>query len=67
VRESGIIELIENKGRIIMDSHDKGRVIMKSKNKLLIFLGAYLSVGVLFLAFCKRFVTGGCCCGTKEK
>jgi len=50
-----------------MNSHDKGRIIMKSKNKLLIFLGAYLSVGVLFLAFCKRFVTGGCCFGTKDK
>lgn len=50
-----------------MDSHEKGRIIMKSKNKWLIFLGAYLSVGVLFLAFCKRFVTGGFCCKPVEK
>ncbi|MDD3169344.1 MAG: hypothetical protein PHC91_07790 [Eubacteriales bacterium] len=50
-----------------MDSHDKGRTIMQSNNKLLVFLGAYLSVGILFLAFCKRFMTGGSCCGPKER
>jgi hypothetical protein len=51
------------KGRIMMDSHEKGRVLMNSKNKLLIFLGAYLTVGVAFLCFCKRFMSfGGCCC-----
>lgn len=52
-------------------SQDKGRIIMKSKNKLLIFLGAYVSVGVLFLCFCKRFMTccsNGCCgFGKKEE
>lgn len=50
-------------------SQDKGRIIMKSNNKLLIFLGAYVSVGVLFLCFCKRFVTccSNGCCGSGKK
>lgn len=48
-------------------SHDKGRILMKSKNKPLIFLGTYLSVGVLFLCFCKRFMTCGGCCGAGKK
>lgn len=55
-----------------MDSHEKGRVLMNSKNKLLIFLGAYLTVCVAFMCFCKRFMNfSGCCCccgsGTKKE
>ena len=51
-----------------MKSQDKGRIIMKSKNKLLIFLGAYLTAGVLFLCFCKRFMTCcSSCCGSETK
>ncbi|HVI43209.1 MAG TPA: hypothetical protein VM577_21585 [Anaerovoracaceae bacterium] len=50
-----------------MKSQDKGRIIMKSKNKLLIFLGAYLTVGVLFLCFCRRFMTCCKCCGSGTK
>jgi hypothetical protein len=56
------------KGRITMDSHQKGRVLMNSKNKLLIFLGAYLTACVAFMCFCKRFVNfSGCCCGSGAK
>lgn len=51
-----------------MDSHVKGRVLMNSNNKLLVFLGAYLTVGVAFLCFCKRFMNFGCsCCGSGTK
>lgn len=53
-----------------MNSHDKGRIIMNSNNKLLIFLGAYLAVGTVFLCFCRRFMNFKCCCGSgsgKEK
>lgn len=50
-----------------MDSHDKGRILMKSKNKLLIFLGAYVAVGAAFLCFCKRFVDFSSCFGSGSK
>lgn len=51
-----------------MDSHEKGRILMNSKNKLLIFLGAYLAVGTAFLCFCARFVNfKGCCSNFRSR
>ncbi len=50
-------------------SQDKGRILMRSKNTLLIFLGGFITAGVLLLCLCKKIMDccSGCCSGEKEE
>ena len=49
-----------------MNSHEKGRVTMNANNKLLFILGAFLSMGVMFLClFRKALNCIGSCSDTK--
>lgn len=37
-----------------MNAHEKGRITMNANNKLLFFLGAFLSVGLMFLCIVRK-------------
>lgn len=41
-------------------THDKGRLLMLSKNTLLIFLGGFITAGVLIMGIIQKIAS---CCG----
>ena len=51
-------------------SQNKGRILMKSKNTLLIFLGGFITAGVLLMCLCQKITdccSGGCSTERKQK
>lgn len=48
-----------------MNVHEKGRVTMNANNKLLFFLGAFISVGVMVTCILRKAL-GGNCADTKQ-
>ena len=43
-----------------MNIHEKGRVTMNANNKLLFFLGVFVSVGVIITCLLRKVFDGSC-------